>query len=165
LTRVSQRRGYSSILFDGSTSAPLREEMVEIPISSPNQKKSRHRLCVRFFFCKQAVYGERNSEIVRPIRAYGFVREHESVSRHSTATATNTRGHYHDLRARCGKGGAECCDRVYHTDGLAGTDGIFVGAILRTAAQGPTARPTLTPGRVPLPLLDHNVRRSEKISH
>ena len=102
-------------------------------------------------FCKQAVYGERNSEIVRPIRAYGFVREHESVSRHSTATATNPRGHYYDLRARCGKGGAECCDRVYHTDGLAGTDGIFVGAILRTAAQGPTPRATLTPRPRPTP--------------
>ena len=38
LTRVSQRRDYSGILFNGSTSAPLRK--VEIPISSPNQKRA-----------------------------------------------------------------------------------------------------------------------------
>jgi hypothetical protein len=113
-------------------------------------------------FCKQAVYGERNSEIVRPIRAYGFVREHESISRHSRATATTARGNYHDRRTCCGKGGAECCHRLYHTDGLAGTDSIFVGAILRTAAQGPTPRPTVTPTPRPTPPLDHDVRRSEK---
>ena len=38
LTRVSQRRGYSGILFDGSTSAPLRQERkVEIPITHTMQ--------------------------------------------------------------------------------------------------------------------------------
>ena len=142
------------------------DRSVRLRFPSAGQIKKEPRATVRpILFCKQAVYGERNSEIVRPIRAYGFVRERESVSRHSTATATNPRGHYHDLRAHCGKSRAECCDRLYYTDGLVGTDSIFVGAILRTAAQGPTARPTLTPGRVPLPLLDHNVRRSEKISH
>ena len=41
LTRVSQRRDYSGILFNGSTSAPLRQERkVEIPISSPNQERA-----------------------------------------------------------------------------------------------------------------------------
>ena len=90
-------------------SAPLREEMIEIPISSPNQKEPP--ATVRpILFCKQAVYGERNSEIVQLIRAYAFVREHESVSRESTAAATNSRGNYHDLCADCGKGRAECCD-------------------------------------------------------
>jgi len=116
-------------------------------------------------FCKQTVYGERNSEIVRPIHAYGFVREHESVFRHSTATATNPRGHYHDLRARCGKGRAQCGNSVYHTDGLARTDGIsfarFSGQRLRVLRPANADNPC----RVLLPLLDHNVRRSEKISH
>jgi serine protease Do len=40
LTRVSQRRGDSGIVFNGSTSAPLREETVEIAISAPNQKRA-----------------------------------------------------------------------------------------------------------------------------
>ena len=53
---------------------------VEIP--SPPHIKKEPRATVRpILFCKQAVYGEGNSEIVPPIRAYGFVREHESVSR------------------------------------------------------------------------------------
>ena len=76
-------------------------------------------------FCKQTLYGERNSEIVRPIRAYGFVREHEFISRHSRATATNARGNYHNLRSAGGKGRAECRHSVYDANGLAGTDGIF----------------------------------------
>ena len=77
-------------------------------------------------FCKQVVYGEWNSEIVRPIHAYGFVRAREFVLRLSTATATNARRNYHDLRTSRGKGRAECRDRLYYTDGLAGTIGIFV---------------------------------------
>ena len=41
LTRVSQRRDYGDILFNVSTSAPLRQERkAEIPIGSPNQKRA-----------------------------------------------------------------------------------------------------------------------------
>ena len=77
-------------------------------------------------FCKQAVYGERNSEIVRPIRTYGSVREHESVSRHSAATLANARGNCHDLRAGCRKGRAECRHSIYDANGLARADNIFI---------------------------------------
>src|SRR5882757_347394 len=98
---------------------------VEIPAA--HQIKKEPRATVRsILFCKQAVYGERNSEILRPIRAYGFVREHESVSRHSRATAANAGGNCHDLRAAGGKGRAECRHSVYDANGLAGTDGVFV---------------------------------------
>src|SRR6478672_12602690 len=94
----------------------LRCERRRLRFPSAHQIKKEPRVTVRsILFCKQTVYGERNSEIVRPIHAYGFVREHESVFRHSTATATNPRGHYHDLRARCGKGRAQCGNSVYHT--------------------------------------------------
>jgi hypothetical protein len=111
---------------DGSTSAALRQNgKVEIPVGSLNQKEPP--ATVRpILFCKRAVYGEPNSEIVRFKRTYGVMREHESVSRDSTAAATNSRGNYNDLCASCGKGRAECCDRLYHTDGLTGTAGIFV---------------------------------------
>ena len=125
LSRVSQRRGYSGILFDGSISVSLGQRVRSSFIGSPNLKEPP--ATVRpILFCTQVVYGEWNFEIVRTIRIYGVVRAHGSVSRHSRATAANARGNCYDLRARCGKGCAECCDRVYHTDGLAGTDGIFV---------------------------------------
>ena len=86
-------------------------------------------------FCKQAVYGERNSEVERTVRTRGVLRSRDGVFHRSTAIATNARGNYYDFRACCGKGRAECCDRVYHTDALAGTDGIFVGAILRNVSS------------------------------
>ena len=51
LTRVSQRRGYSGIVSDGSTSAGL---CVRSRFPSAHQiKKSRQRLCVRFSFASE----------------------------------------------------------------------------------------------------------------
>src|SRR5262245_31239247 len=75
-------------------------------------------------FCRQNHYADGNSEIVDAVRTRRVVRPHESFSSHSAAAAAGTRGNYCDLRAGCRKGRAECCDSVYHTDGLAGTDGV-----------------------------------------
>ena len=63
---------------------------LRFPSAHQIKKKSRHRLCVRFFFCKQAVYGERNSEIVRPIRAYNATSVPGSVPTDSASPAAKS---------------------------------------------------------------------------
>src|SRR5262249_34536407 len=89
----------------------------------PATKKEPKVMVRPILFCKATFYGDRNSEIARPGCTRGIVRARESVSRQSAATAANARGNYQNLRARCGKGHAECCNRVYHPDGLARADG------------------------------------------
>src|SRR5262249_10322578 len=94
--------------------------------ASSHQSKKEPRASVRpILFCKQTLYGERNSEIVHAFRTRGAVRVHECVSGRSTATAANARGNYYDLRASCGKSRAERCDSIYHTNSLARTVGLF----------------------------------------
>src|SRR5438876_2080154 len=119
--RVSQRRGYS-----GTHLMAARGRQAEIFIGASNQKKEPPATVRPILFCKQALYGERNSEVERAVRTRGVLRSGERVFRRSATAAANARGNYYDLRARRGKGRAECCDSVYHTDGLPGTDGVSI---------------------------------------
>ena|SRR6266481_4495639 len=111
---------------DASTPAVHLIARVGAPLRQARQKKEPPEAVRPILFCKQTLYGERNSEIVRAVRTRGVLRSREPVFHRSAATAADAQRNCHDLRARCGKSRAECRHSVYDTDGLAGTDGVFV---------------------------------------
>jgi hypothetical protein len=106
--------------------SPLTSGATNASHDRTGDKKRAERDRASDSFLQATLYGERNSEIVCPIRTRGIVRARESVSRHSTAIATDARGNYHDLRAAGGKGRAECRHSVYDANGLARADGLSI---------------------------------------